>query len=108
MNIGHLRHKITLERRSVTRTDIGSEVISWVKVTDIKASAVSVGGSEAFKYKQLFAESVVRFTCRYRSDIVPEMRIVFDGQYYDIFDISDIEGRKRALEIMGKQGLTNG
>jgi SPP1 family predicted phage head-tail adaptor len=109
MGAGKRRHLITIQQRSVTRDpSYGSEIVAWTNVATEWAQFDPVRGHEYFSAKQERAESVVRFRTRYRADIAAEMRIVFNGKNYDIDDVMDIGGRRKELEIITIEGLTDG
>jgi SPP1 family predicted phage head-tail adaptor len=67
-----------------------------------------IRGREYYSAKQEQAETLARFCIRYRADIVPEMRILFGGQFYDIEDVINVRGLNVELELMTREGLTNG
>jgi SPP1 family predicted phage head-tail adaptor len=109
MGAGKYRHQITIQRRTVTRDpSYGSEIVAWADVATVKAQFDPIRGREYFSAKQERAESTVRFRIYYRPDVVPEMRIVFNGKNYDIDDAMDVGGLRKELELITIEGLTNG
>lgn len=109
MRAGKLKHLVQLQQRSTTRDpNIGSEIVGWADVATVWAGFEPIRGREYYTAKQEHAETVARFTIRYRSDVVAEMRIVFQGKYYDIEDVINVNGLNVFLELMTREGLTNG
>lgn len=109
MHAGKLNHRVTIQQRSTTRDPaMGSEIVGWADVVTVWAQFDPIRGREYYSAKQEQAETVARFRIRYRSDIVTEMRVVFGGKFYDIEDVINVRGLNDYLELMTREGLTNG
>lgn len=109
MEAGKLNRLITIQQRTTTRDpDIGSEIVSWTDVASVWAQFDPIRGREYYVAKQQQAETVARFRIRYRDDVVQEMRISFAGKFYDIEDVINVRGLNVELELMTREGLTNG
>lgn len=102
-------HRVTIQQRSTTReTDMGSEIVGWADVATVWAQFDPIRGREYYSAKQEQAETVARFRISYRTDIVSKMRVVFRGKFYDIEDVINVRGLNADLELMTREGLTNG
>lgn len=100
MRAGALDRRITIERNTPTHdADSNEEVASWGTLATVWAQAKPLRGSERFEADRENAERTVTFRIRHRTDIDEEMRIVFDGDNYDIESIAEI-GRSEGLEII--------
>ncbi|HEY1182232.1 MAG TPA: phage head closure protein [Rhodocyclaceae bacterium] len=108
MRAGQLRDRITIQQRTVTRGSMGAPVDTWTDVATVWAQFDPLRGREFFSAKQEQTENSVRFWIRYRAGIETKMRIVFAGKHYDIEAVIDARGRRQMLEIMTREGLTNG
>jgi len=95
MQIGRLRHRITIQQQTVTRDAYGGEVIAWSDVATVWALLTPVRGQE----RQLTAAAQVQATMiyqvriRYRADIHPKMRILWGTRVMDIEHMVDPTGR---------------
>jgi SPP1 family predicted phage head-tail adaptor len=108
MRAGQMRDRITIQQRTVTRGAMGAPVDAWADVATVWAQFDPLRGREFFSSKQEQTENSVRFWIRYRAGIENKMRISFGGKYYDIEAVIDVRGRHQTLEIMTREGLTNG
>jgi len=97
---GELRHRVTIQQKSVVRDSYGEEDVTWTNVATVWGSVEPLQGREFIEAKQTQAEITTRIRIRYRSSISPEMRVVWDGHIYDIEAVIDVGGRKRELQLM--------
>lgn len=108
MRASELRHRITVQRRSKSEDALGQQVLAWVDVALIHAKVEQLAGRELMTASAERAENTARITIRYRAGVVEKMRILYGAIVYDITSVSDIDGRRRELEIMVKTGVSNG
>jgi SPP1 family predicted phage head-tail adaptor len=61
-------------------------------------------GSRQLEAGEQVINQSVRFTTRYRKDFQPtkDMRILYEGNYYTIHSIRDIDDRRRFNEILAR------
>lgn len=97
---GLLDRRIRIERRVERVDDSGQVVLDWVKRAEVWARVEPLGGRENFGQDQFVATGDLRFTIRWRSDVTPLERIVYDGREYDIVTVADV-GRREALLVVG-------
>lgn len=107
MRIGRLRHRVTIEQKSVTRSAIGEEVVSWVAFATVWAEVAPLRGREFFAAQQTQSSVDYKVTMRYLAGVTREMRIVWDGLPLDIVSVIDVEGRRAVLELMCVSGVRN-
>ena len=100
MYAGRLDQRITLQAKSVVRDAMGGEVVTWQDVATVWASAEPLRGREFFAAQQLQDETTVRFRLRWRSGVVPSMRVLWRAQPYDIQSVIDPNGARFELELM--------
>lgn len=108
MRSGQLKDRITIQQKAVSRGAMGKEVVTWTDLATVWAQFEPLRGREYFSAKQEQAETNARFWMRYRSDVAPEMRVSFRGKVYDIESVIDYRGQRRGLELMTREGVTNG
>ena len=111
---GRANQRIKLQAKSVTRNDIGEEVVTWADVvTDtadhaIWAEAWPLKGREFFAAQQTQYAADVRFRIRYRDGVTREQRILWNDDPYDIIMLVDVGAARQTIEILAVNGLRNG
>lgn len=108
---GTLDQKITIERKSITRTAMGEEVATWAPLlADIWARVLPMRVQEMFAAEQIRQWYEVKFRVRYRSGITREDRVLWQGKAWEI--IGDPEpfplGNQIWLDIKAVSGVRDG
>jgi len=101
MKAGELDRRIMIEEKTVTNSDSGEEIITWLPLVTVWARKIEAKGAERFSGQELFGAAVKTFQIRwslYASTITTKHRLLFDGRTYDITDVREI-GRREGLEI---------
>ena len=93
MRIGPLRHRITIEEKSVTRDAEGGEVVTWATFATVWASASSITGREFFASQQVNSTVSMKFGIRWLDGVTTAMRISFDSKLYNIVAVLDSDRR---------------
>ena len=112
--IGRASHRIRIEQKSVTRNAIGEEVVTWADViTDtadnsIWAEVWPLKWREFFAAQQTQYAADVRFRLRYRAGLTQDMRVVWNGDAFDILSIVDVGAAHHTTEILAVHGVRNG
>lgn len=98
---GDLRNRITLQRKTVTRSGAGEETVSWSDEATIWAKAEPIRGREYFQAQAVQSEVNMRFVIRFRFVFRTALyRIKFGVKFYSIDSIINIEGLNHFQEIM--------
>lgn len=105
---GRLDQRVKLQQKSVTRNDIGEEVVTWVDVATVWAAAWPLRGREFFAAQQTQYAADVRFRLRHRADVLPTWRIEWRGEPYDIVSVVDAGAKREMLEILAVSGVKDG
>jgi SPP1 family predicted phage head-tail adaptor len=92
---------ITIQRNTPTINDYGESVANWSDLATVWAQQQTVKALEKWVSQQVKAEIDVKFRIRYRSDVTPMNRLVFEDRVFDIISVSEV-GRREALDIIGK------
>lgn len=114
MKAGKLRHKVAIQEfalGSPQQKPSGEPDGAWANVAGISsiwASIEPLKGRELFAAQEHHSEVEVRIRIRYRAGITAAMRVVHGGLYYAIAAVLDPELRHRELELLCKQGVTEG
>jgi len=107
MRAGELRHRVTIQEKSVTRNSYGEEVITWGDVATVWAAVEPLArgprGREFIEAQRAGAEITTLIRMRYRSGIAPEMRVVYGSHTYDIKSVVHVEERQRELHLMCRE-----
>lgn len=101
MRAGSLDRRITIQRKSITQSDSGEEIVTWVDVAEVWAQKVEDRGDERFARQQLVGHAIVTFRIRWSDtvkEVTDEHQIVFDGRSYDITAVREI-GRREGVEM---------
>jgi len=99
MEIGGLRHRITIQKHTTTVNENGFEVETWEDIKTVWAAVSNLHGREYFAAAAVQAENTVKFTVRYLQGLDTAMRIRFQGKTYDITAIDNIKYQNRFMEI---------
>jgi len=107
MRIGDLRHKITIQEKTVTEDSEGIAAETWGDVATVWASVEDLQGREFFQAAAV-AEIIARIKIRYRPGIAPAMRVLFESRLFDIKSVIDPDGRRRELQLMCREVTSGG
>lgn len=103
MRAEELRHQITLQARTVTRSASGAEVIAWTDLATVWVSINPIAGKEYFASKQVNAEVTHRINMRYRSGVRPSMRLKHGARVFSILSAINVGEKNIELELMCKE-----
>jgi len=103
MRAGLLRHRITVQQKSVSRTSSGAESVSWAEYDELWASVEPLSGRELELAKQIHDEISVRIWIRYRSGVVPEMRVLFGSRTFDVLSVLNTAERDIKMQLMCRE-----
>lgn len=99
MRIGRYRHRIELQQNTPTQADDGSRVDDWRTVATVWGELLETRGREYLAAQEAHSELNAKIRIRYRSDVRPEWRAIFQGRIFDIQHVADLQGRRRELEL---------
>lgn len=94
-----MNKRITIQQRSNSVSSNGFETESWTDYKTVWAGVSNLFGREFYAAATVQAENTVKFTIRYLSGITSDMRIVFQGRYFDIKHIDNIKYGNKFMEI---------
>lgn len=108
MNLGKLRHRITLQSKAVVKDIEGITKETWTDLATVWAAIEPLRGREYFQAAAVNQENTVRFRIRYRPGITSSMRVKYRSRLFDIKSIIDIEERHVELHLMCQEVFENG
>jgi SPP1 family predicted phage head-tail adaptor len=99
-NINQYRCRIKLYKRSYTSNNFGGYAQTWVLADTIWSKIEPLSGKEELLYKQIYPTAQVKISIRFRHDINPDMRILYNKKYYNILSAKDLENKHDELEML--------
>jgi SPP1 family predicted phage head-tail adaptor len=108
INPGELRHLISIEQKTETRSPSGAITNDWTEFASVRAKVEPTTGRELFAGMEFAAQSDHIVTIRYLPGLTTAMRINFNGRYLDILNLSDIEERHRVIIMNCLEGRSPG
>lgn len=103
MQLGKLRHRVTIESSSASRDEFGGEVLTWATVATVWAAVEPLSGREFLDARRQEAEVSTRIRIRYRAGLVPGMRVTWGDHIYDILAVIERESRRREVWLMVRE-----
>lgn len=104
---GRLRHRITLQSKSVTRDAMGGEIITWIDQATLWAEVKPLSGRALYAAQQAQSEVTAAITLRHRRDIATDWRVQHESDVYTIHAIiPNLDGT--TLNLQCSKGLKNG
>ena len=108
MNPGKLNDRVTLQRRAAGSDAMGQASGAWTEVATVWALVLPLRGREFFAAAQVQQEQSIKVTMRYRADVEPTMRLMWQGKPHDITGVIQLAGEKAWLEVMALGGVKDG
>lgn len=108
---GKLRERITIEHPAVTRDSAGGMVRSWaVLAENIAASRRDFAGGEkpTTSHGGEVASARAEFTMHWRPDVIEQMRVLHNGQVFNIRHVNNFAGRRQSLILTCETGGGDG
>jgi SPP1 family predicted phage head-tail adaptor len=103
MRAGRLRHRVTIQEKSVSQNSFGEEVITWTDVKTVWASIEPLRGREYIELRQAQADVTTRIRMRHYPDIVPSMRLAHGDRVFEIVSpVKNVAERDIQDEVMCK------
>ena len=106
---GQYRQRVTIQSKTTVTNELGETSDSWSDfLVNIAAQVYDLRGNELVAAQQVHNEVFTNIKIRYRSTILPSMRVVFRGLNYNILAVIDRDKRNIELELYCSQGLSDG
>lgn len=100
-----LKNRVILQRIEIVEDGSGGSTRTWQTVQSIWAYLVQTGGGERYQQERLTATANFKAIIRYRADVSPVNRIVFQGVAYQIRSVDDIEFAHKFLQLTLESGV---
>lgn len=102
MNIGKFKHLITIERPdydSETVDEYARRQTPWLTFAQLYAHIADVSGREFYEAAAHQLQNTVTFTTRWVAGVTADMRILWDGNIYEIDQVNHLGYRRDFLRI---------
>lgn len=97
---GNLRHTITIQRATVTRSSSGQAINNWSDVATVRAAVYSISGKEYFSADQVNSDVNIKIVLRFINGLDSSMRVVHNRKIYDIKAVLNQENRRKPVMLM--------
>jgi SPP1 family predicted phage head-tail adaptor len=87
MHAGNLKHRIIIQQRTNTQDASGQPLETWSTFATVWANITPLIGRDYLAARQLVDEVDHDVTIRYRSGVLPKMRISYDGRTFEIISV---------------------
>ena len=105
MEIGRLRHRITLMRQVNEINDYGATITKWESITTVWAEVKPLSGREYFSAQQVQSEITTQIWLRHLDGIKPSMRVKFGERFLEIIAVLNTQERNVSLQLMCKEAV---
>lgn len=106
MNIGNLRHRVTIEK-PVKKTDpYGDPYDDWSDHATVWAAIEPLTGREYWGAQQVNSEVTGKIRIRYLPGVDPTMRVKFGTRIFEILAIMNPNERNEETILMVKEKLS--
>ncbi len=102
---GRLRHRITFESPSTDQDAAGGLTPTWTAHCTVWAEVQYLDGREYWQAQQTNSEAQGRITMRNRTDITPDMRVIYGTHTLHILTPFTNDPKNRMMRILFKEAL---
>jgi SPP1 family predicted phage head-tail adaptor len=103
MEIGKLRHRIEIQKKTVESDALKQEMETWTPFASCWARVEPLNGREYIAAGQVNAELTARITMRYREGVTSDMRVVCKEKVFEILGVVNTDMRNIELVLMCKE-----
>ncbi|KKL96985.1 hypothetical protein LCGC14_1839000 [marine sediment metagenome] len=105
MQIGRLRHRITIETPTDVLDDFGESTKTWSSIGTVWASVEPLSGQEKFEALQIYPEASHKVRIRYLSGVSPDDHILFGSRTFEIVAVMNQMERNREIILTVKEAV---
>lgn len=108
MQAGNLRKRITLQVRSTTRDAANEPLHTWSDLMTLWADVQPMAGRKLEIAQAINSEATHQITTRYVAGVTTDHRAVYQGRYFNIHSVIDVDSRHREMHMLASEGLNDG
>jgi len=98
-----LKDRIAIQTSTDSQDAAGQIVPTWSTYATVWACITPLIGREYLASRQLQAEVSGKIRIRYLAGVTPKMRVLFNGRYFNILTVMDVNERHVEMIIMVKE-----
>lgn len=99
MRAGQLRHKVALQRATVTADAAGQPTKTWATYATVYAEILPLSGREMLAAQRIQSELDTNIRIRYRADVATTDRVVYGSTTYEV-SAPPINTSGRSIELI--------
>ena len=104
-----LQSRIVLQTRAATQDEHGQDAAAWSNHATVWAKAEPLRARDFFAAAQTQTGVSVRFAIRWRTGLPTPLRVLWNGQPYDVQGAPiDVDGARHTIELMCESGVRDG
>jgi len=96
---GKMNQRIRIEQATVAADAYGEPIKSWGVLDHVWAAVIPLRVNERFASQQVGRDVELKLVVHYRTDVTEMMRLLLEGDYYDIKGVTEI-GYHEGLELL--------
>ncbi|GAB7128040.1 hypothetical protein JCM19000A_25470 [Silvimonas sp. JCM 19000] len=111
MRAARLRHRISIQRKTITRSPSGEQLHEWQEIASVRAGVEPLRGSERIADGQVRASVDTLIVIRYQRGLKvgADDRVVHGDDIYNVASAIDVRGEHDTIEIMATaNGVSDG
>lgn len=93
MRAGKIRHRVSIQRKTISQNSIGEGIESWSELCKRWASIEPASGSEVVIGDQINGTVTHIVTMRYLGGLTSKDRVTFNGRNFDINGVVNTDER---------------
>lgn len=107
MKAGKLRHRVDIDKKSVTRNALGEEIVTWkIFAERVPAEISPLSAREFITAQRLVGSATARIVIRWRQGVNETMRIRHNDDIYDIQGVlPDVNSGREYITLPVSRGL---
>lgn len=106
VSIGAMNQRVTIRTATTTTsTATGEQVDTWADVATVWARVNPLAGRERYAAQAIQSELAYRVTLRYRSGVVPKMRLTWESKTLEIVSAAN-EGATDRFSVLDCSEVT--
>lgn len=107
MRSGQRSHYITIQQSTSAPDGYGGQVKTWVDYLSVWAAIRPLNGKELIAASATQNETTHTITFPYITGVTAAHRITYNGRYFNILNVINVEERNRELQCLCSEGLAN-
>jgi SPP1 family predicted phage head-tail adaptor len=102
---GALRELVTLQEEVLVDQGGGGNQVEWNSLATFEAEILPLAEVERLSAMRLGSETSFRIMVRYRTDVTPNRRLVWNGDPLNVRSAVDPDGRRQWTKIVADLGV---